>query len=275
MAKTLIQTMLFQQHHIDASKPLEISFLDLPGEVRNLVYSFVAADIDEEAIISVIPRKYNSGVWTKLQRRVKRRAARPSCFPLLLTCRQVHREASSIIRDITHARFISRGSRFWQLKRLLLQDLRFDIDRTISAVGPGLVNVKHLHLVDLSALHLLTMWPDALDDDLRSSDVLLVRRAVRLKDSVLELRRQMPNISRIVLSSNDHVYKTTWQKLWALACYGPDGEVEKKIKDAFPKLSSLTFEFKEGLVVEYQVNGEGKWHSKQEYFVLDDGVCRR
>lgn len=100
-----VSDFMAQKHH----------FLLLPGEIRNLIYSLVFADIADKAIIRLNSRKH-------LFKRRQRQLA------LLLVCRQIHLEAFGYVYGLVRAvlRLPDKGGNYlypWTSKRRITRGL--------------------------------------------------------------------------------------------------------------------------------------------------------
>lgn len=134
--------------HSTKNPKMAFRFLDLPPELRNRVYDFVAANatvtiINRKQARKEIPKPHNNplnGRHKSTLRQVKKVPKRRSVIGLLRTCRQIQNEARAIIESAIglDLRFVMLASSRMQLKLLrgqwaaklhLIRHLEFDNDR--------------------------------------------------------------------------------------------------------------------------------------------------
>ena len=104
----------FRKKTAPVAEPSEPRLLNLPGELRNMIYSFVFADIGDAVTFWINkpkPRKPS-----RLRSRANRNSDEPTPLSLLLVCRQIRSEAMKHVYDNAAIGFTTGESITWTVR---------------------------------------------------------------------------------------------------------------------------------------------------------------
>lgn len=239
-------------------------FLDLPGELRDLIYSFVFAFIENQVVLPITRPTF---ICNKLRQKVIRRVLTPRGrrvphLALLMTCRQIRAEAFHYVHGTVHAMLVIPNSAVWALKRVRSDDLRQEIKKALRYIGGALAFVTHLNLLGAPALALLTRAQNADIDVIRHSRDSFRRRGAQISDTFVEVCRSLPNVRCVTsfekgLARLQVVEDLEFVLVLGFMCKtGPEG-----IATAFPLLTEIRLQNETtGWRIRKEANGQ--WHER-------------
>ena len=164
--------------------PTQSPFLNLPGELRNIIYSHVFSSIAENFTISIVRRK--ESLRKKSSRALNLNRRRTSPLSLLMTCKQIHTEAYSYVHGTVPASLVLGKSFKDDMKQIFFGSDAGNIARGIHMLGNALKCVTHIHLGGMEARMLLPPPNEAELRILRAGGERMKRR----KQPVAKLARQ-------------------------------------------------------------------------------------
>ncbi|KAK4545774.1 hypothetical protein LTR36_002728 [Oleoguttula mirabilis] len=234
--------------------------LGLPGEIRNLIYTFVFANVEQDVILPIIRPK------RKLADKLKRkllvpRGKRVPHLALLMTCRQIRAEAFGYVHGTVHTELVTDYGPEWLVKRLLSNSLRQEMKRALRTIGEALAFVEHLEVTNVAVFAELTGRHDARTEALRHSHDIVERRYAMLSDQYAEVRRHLPNlrcvtISEDLLDSMSSCYRNTDWWLALVLLYRTERE---RAAVAFPRLTEMRLQSKT-IGKRFRKQADGEWY---------------
>lgn len=205
--------------------------LDLPPQLRNLVYTFVAAEFEGKVVRRIANASYPHG-----SRRVRRIHAE-SMLNIVLTNKQIHKEALPFILDAVH------GEVYWEAKNDGLSQSRpagtlNQIDRSLNLHQAEFATITHLNLCGPHSESLLQFM---------AGDPNMVRKmclpyAKRTQHLTGQLRTSLVNLQAL----------TVYHPVYLASHFRRRASKEsyaKTVRDMFPKLRLIYLETTEGVEV--------------------------
>ena len=221
-------------------------FLALPAELRNAVYEYIAADIQDTIRIQMVRpiiRRRQLPEDTLIQ-------SLNGChdMAILLACRQIHNEASSMLYgairlDMTKMSFLNEKAwRSWfDYSYTSTTRASQALSGLYQTMGPKLQFVRHLELSGIRAFKLLIRRPTETFDGLSSSVDLRIY-LIHTWRTAVKLRKHLPSITCISVfdtAFDDKVQRTGLD--WLKRTMPREGDFER-LREAFPKLREIRLE---------------------------------
>lgn len=233
------------------------SFLGLPGEVRNLIYDFVFANIEDEVVLPITRPK------TKFTDRIKRkvlipRSKRVPHLALLMTCRQIRAEAFGYVHGVVHAGLATKYNFIWQAKRVLLDDLRQEMNKALRRIGEDLPFVSHLDLVGPTTLATLAQAHNTQASLKRLSRNPFVRRDEKLALGFIRVSEYLPNLTCVSIFGTefDSLHRDDWLAMAMML-----RSERHRVAATFPHLVDIRIESKtKGM--RYEKKADGEWYER-------------
>ena len=143
-------------------KPIPVGFLDLPAEVRNLIYSFLFSNIEHDVVLPIT--RTRKGKRDKLKHLLTRGGKRTRHLSILQVSKQLRAEAWNYAASVCHGElytdwFIFDGMRQVLMESLVTESYTKQMVRSLKA-GSGMMDcTTHLHVCGGTAVSYLWREP--------------------------------------------------------------------------------------------------------------------
>ena len=193
-------------------------FLTLSGELRNIVYAAVFADIEKQTALSFTKSKRS--IRKKIQDKMMRYKKRASTLSLLFTCKQIHSEAFRYVHGIIHAEYSSPDDiESCATIRRVFKQVAFNstakqIHRCFDVNGPNMQHVTNLDVRGFDALELLQP-PNTFGTLTRhvSSDSVLGRHRASMNAALQRIHTSLPNVRHLTVFLEPEAESWLFQQL--------------------------------------------------------------
>ena len=227
--------------------------LALPPEIRNRIYSFVFAEIEDEAIFRINRRSYS--VLSKLTAAFTRKTQH---LALLATCRQIRNEAFGYVHGTVRAELYGENNLSEVMERLLSHDMGGDIQKNVIRNGPILIYIQHLNLIGLRTIISTTVGPSPWARHCRASNDLIGRTGAKLHHAGMELRISLWNVRYITVYLQSQGSIGRDHQLCAIEFFKDLSYNRESIRRAFPKLVDVRL-VDVAYGVRYRIGEDGKY----------------
>lgn len=237
------------------SKQQSSRLLNLPGEIRNRIYSYISADLDDPSNPVVVwvnrpPERPKSKTLDMQQRLgLRRKPEIVTRLTILQICRQMRIEAFQYVCDIVQVGGMgSHRSKALSIvmNELLPSRLATSLITFQKCFGPGLRFVRQLRLVGQEALVYLIVVGRVYWDDDRGSDCFGPWKLQY--NSALALFRALSNVEAITVTVNAPALLTLprdyplWDKYMRMRSYVLVAEDRQMLQKMFPRLHDIKCE---------------------------------